>query len=207
MYTIYQHEFSFLLISEMAGIAVLIAAAIFSFPAVINAATFYDCATQISTLENALYETGDNIFHLNRIFYPPNTRTSRFARVTYVFLDEIGEEGDCNVTYIWAIGGFNFFQPPTLFMFNSLFFNYPNNDLTELRLELPDECRPLVQDNESSAACSCVHDSERLEILTQQVSALPSCMLQYVCYKGEYPKGPKPEEAHLACSWACVVVL
>lgn len=166
---------NFRILSAMAGLVLLISAVLLSFPAATDADTLDDCASQMSTLENALYETGDNIFQLNRIFFPPNTRTSRFARVTYVFLNEMGDEDDCNVTYVWAIGGFNFFQPPTLFMFNSLFFNYPNNDLTELKLELPVECRPLVQeDNESIATCSCVHDSERLEILTQQVSMAAS---------------------------------
>ena len=132
---------------------------------------FSDCATQMSTLENALYQSGDNIFQLNRIFYPPSMRTTRFITVTYTFLDQLGEEGGdgCNVTYIWAVGGFLFFQPPSLFEFNSLFFNYPDNNLTNVDLQLPHECRPLVQLNDSDV-CSCTLNSERLEILTQQVS-------------------------------------
>ena len=131
---------------------------------------FEDCDSQMSTLETALYETKDNIFELNKVFYPPSMRTSRFIRVTYIFLNRNGEDDGCNVTYIWAIGGFLFFQPPTLFQFNSLFFNYPNNDLTSVKLELPFPCRALIEADNKTTGCSCLRDSARLEILTQQVS-------------------------------------
>ena len=130
--------------------------------------TFEDCGTQLSVLETALYETGDNLLQLNRVFYPPSMRTSRFIRVTYIFNETGGDDG-CNVTYIWAIGGFLFFQPPTLFQLTSLFFNYPNNNLSDIYLKLPHECRALVQPNASTSVCSCSHDTESLDILTQQV--------------------------------------
>ena len=131
------------------------------------------CASQLEALENALYGTKDNLFELNSIFFPPSARTSRFIRVNYHFLDEAGEsdefDGGCLVTYIWAIGGFLFFQPPSLFRYNSLFFNYPNNNLTDLDLYLPYECQPLVL-GPNTTDCSCLHDAKKLEILTQQVS-------------------------------------
>ena len=78
------------------------------------------------------------------------------------------QDGLCNVTYIWAIGSFLFFQPPRVFMFNSLFFNYPNNDLTDLPLALPSECRPLIR-SEIDEECTCTVDSRLLDVLTQQV--------------------------------------
>ena len=131
---------------------------------------YKDCATKMSTLERALYETEGNIFQFNIVFYPPSMRTTRFIRVVYTFLNELGEDDGCNVTYIWAIGGFLFFQPPVLFMYNSLFFNYPNNNLTYINLKLPFECRSLIQADEAEDECSCVGNSQRLEVLTQQVS-------------------------------------
>ena len=125
-----------------------------------------DCSTMTS-LERALYVTGDNIFELNRVFYPPNKRTSRFIRVKYTLLNEMGEDDGCSVDYIWSIGILLFFQPPALFTYNSLYFNYPNNNLTQLSLKLPYECRSLI--NTSSSECSCIFDSQKLDVLTQQV--------------------------------------
>ena len=144
---------------------------IFSLVAVAELASYYsDCPIRLSTLERALFQTEDNLFELNRIFFPPSKRPSRFIRVTYRFLDEIDDQDGllCNVTYIWAIGSFLFFQPPRVFMFNSLFFNYPNNDLTDLPLVLPSECRPLIQ-SERDGECTCTADSQHLDVLTQQV--------------------------------------
>lgn len=149
-------------------VAILLASFITSLAAATSG--YGDCGTKLSTLESALYETGDNLYHLNSIFYPPSERTSRFIRVIYTFLNESGHVDGCNISYIWAIGGFLFFQPPTLFQVNSLFFNYPNNKLTTLFLKLPHECRPLIHANASHPKCSCLHDSEKLDILTQQVS-------------------------------------
>ena len=137
-----------------------------------NSSVFEDCATKFSTLEQALYETGDNQFELNRVFYPPSVRTSRFIRVNYTFLNENGEDDGCSIAYIWATGILLFFQPPAVFKYNSLYFNYPNNNLTALHLKLPYECRPLIRTTvtESGSMCSCVFDSQKLDILTQQVS-------------------------------------
>lgn len=134
--------------------------------------TFEDCHTDFNTLEQALYETGDNLFELNRIFYPPYQRTSRFIRVNYTFLNETGGDDGCSVAYIWAIGVLLFFQPPRLFTLNSLYFNYPNNNLTTLNLKLPYECRHLLDNSTNSTddTCSCLNDSRKLDILTQQVS-------------------------------------
>ena len=136
---------------------------------VLASARFEDCPTRLSVLETALYQTGNNLLELNEIFYPPNKQTSRFIRVEYSFQNEIGGLNDCNVSYIWAIGGFLLMQPPTIFQFTSLFFNYPNNDLEKLRLQLPYQCRPLI--NTSSSNCKCFGDNTHmLNVMTQQVS-------------------------------------
>lgn len=135
-----------------------------------NSSEFADCPSRLSTLERALYETGDNVYELNQAFYPPNARTSRFIRVSFTFLDEMGEEDGCTVTYYWAIGILLFFQPPSLFTYNSLYFNYANNNLDTLYLKLPYECRPLISLT-SNDECSCVVNSPQLDVLTQQVSS------------------------------------
>ena len=153
------------------------------FAAIISVATatnstYQGCPTKFSILEHALYETGDNAFELNRVFYPPSARTSRFIRVKYTFLNEVGEDDGCSIAYIWAIGILLFFQPPRLFTYNSLYFNYPNNNLTTINLKLPYECRPLININKSESdtkMCSCILDSHKLDILTQQVSTCGIC--------------------------------
>ena len=128
---------------------------------------YSDCASNLGTLERALYGIESNLFELNRIFFPPSLRPTRFVRVEYTFLNGENEKEDCNVTYIWAIGGVLFLQPPALFKLNSLFFYYPNNELSTLYLKLPIECITLI--NGTDGVCSCMHDSQMLDILTQQV--------------------------------------
>ena len=132
-----------------------------------NATDYSDCATNLFTLERALYETGNNSFELNRIFFPPSLLPTRFVRVNYNFTSKDNETDNCDVTYIWAVGGALFLQPPTLFKFTSLFFYYPNNELTVLSLKLPFECIQLITGMDET--CNCSHDSHMLDILTQQV--------------------------------------
>ena len=128
---------------------------------------FSDCESNLGTLERALFETGGNLFELNRVFFPPSLLTTRFIRVNYTFIDENELETCTNVTYIWAIGQVLFMQPPTLFKINSMFFYYPSNDLTTLSLWLPIECIGLI--NGTDGECSCINDSHMLDVLTQQV--------------------------------------
>jgi hypothetical protein len=124
-----------------------------------------DCATNLRTLEEALYESKSNLFELNRVFYPPSVPTTRVVRVNYTFGDEL--DACSNVSYIWAVGEFLFLQPPTLFQYTSLFFYYPNYELTTLSIQLPIECIWLI--NGTDGECSCKNGSHMLNILTQQV--------------------------------------
>ena len=149
----------------------------------VSATNFSDCPTSLTTLEEALYRTEDNLLQLNRIFFPSSSRTSRFIRVLYSFRDNpnIIEDDNChNVSFIWAIGSYLFFQPPRVFYFTSLFFNYPNNDLTNLLLVLPSECKPLVFDKE----CTCRLElrPELLDTLTQQVRTYMPSLYFYTKY-------------------------
>ena len=118
-----------------------------------------DCATSLSALENDLYCTSGNRLNLNRYFFPPREEAVPFAKVTYHF------EGGCNVTYLWAVGGFLLIQPPSIFAYTSLlFFHTRRRDFT-LHLSLPQECTPLV-----NSQCSCESkDNNPLDVLSQQV--------------------------------------
>ena len=132
------------------------------------ATDFSDCAENIATLENALYDSGFNLLQLHKTFVPASTLPARFTKVTYSFFNQDKQFDDCNVTYVWAIGGFLFFQPPAVFRLTSLNFYYPNHQLEDFSLRLPYECRGLV--NASGGNCSCYGDThEVLDILTQQV--------------------------------------
>ena len=104
------------------------------------------------------------------------TRSSRFIQVTYSFFNESNELDGCNVTYVWSVGQVLFLYPPTIFKYTSLYFNYPNNNLEFLYIQLPYECRGLVNSS-SGGECSCPDISSILKVLTQQVCKIASSML------------------------------
>ena len=100
---------------------------------------YSNCSTDISVLEKALFSS-KNMVQLNRIFYPPRESTTRFIIVKYEFKDT-----DCEVRYIWAMGGFLLIQPPRIFRLTSLYFStLANNLIYIMNLTLPTECWPLV---------------------------------------------------------------
>ena len=134
-------------------------------------ASFEDCATNILTVQNAIFdENGYNSYQLNLIFFPASAPSSRFIRVVYSFFNENNELDGCNVTYVWSIGEVLLAEPPTIFKYLSLYFNYPNNRLDFLYMRLPYECRGLVNTS-SGDECSCENKSDDiLEAVTQQVS-------------------------------------
>ena len=137
-----------------------------------NASSYHDCHTKKTVLLKALFETKENLYELDRIFIPERVSTSRYIKVKYTFLDSDDVEGNCSVTYIWAIGGFLLVQPPKVFQFTSLLFSTPANNLEYLNLTLPYECRPLVNESMDGENCSCAGDTRRntvLDRVTQQV--------------------------------------
>ena len=135
-----------------------------------SSAQYENCTTRLSVLERALYETDSNERSLNEAFFPPGQETSRYIKVTYKFLTDDG----CEVSYIWSIGGFLLIQPPSVFRFTSLFFSVPANDLTEVNLSLPSQCRLLASEGED-CRCNNSEESKNLDILTQQVSTDEYC--------------------------------
>ena len=125
---------------------------------------FTNCHKDITVLQRALYRA-ENIKEMNDIFYPPRVTPSRFIKVTYKF-----DKHDCNVTYIWAIGGFLLMQPPKIFQLTSLYFSTIANHLTDLVIYLPEQCWPLVRTEGREENCTCRHEDDHiLDILTQQV--------------------------------------
>ena len=129
--------------------------------------SYAGCATKRPVLLRALFETGDNLIELDRIFYPERDLPSRFITVNYHFLDSDGSKDDCEVTYYWASGGFLLLQPPTIFIYTSLLFSHPANTLTDMNLALPYDCRELVMNVTEDGNCSCINPV--LDRLTQQV--------------------------------------
>ncbi len=126
--------------------------------------------TLLSELEFALYNTDSNEQQLNQAFFPPRKATSRYIMVMYDFKDENGMTDTCNVKYVWAIGGFLLIEPPTIFKLLSLLFSYPANDITDITITLPNECRQIVNSLDDGT-CSCKNlSNSNLDILTQQVS-------------------------------------
>ena len=84
--------------------------------------------------------------------------------VTYNFTPEDGFYDDsnmCSVTYVWA-------RTPSISQFLSLLFNFPVNNLTDITLTLPHQCRGLM--STASSSCSCLDEGSILDILTQQVN-------------------------------------
>ncbi len=135
-------------------------------------AQYENCTVKLSVLEKALYETDSNERSLNKAFFPPRQETSRYITVTYRFLtdDKDGSYDDCYVSYIWTIGGFLIIQPPNIFKFTSLLFSTPANDVDELTLTLPSQCRELAGIGDKCSCDSQKNHSLNLDILSQQVS-------------------------------------
>ena len=149
---------------------------------VVEATDYTNCHKSLIVLERALFETEGNLQNLSKIFFPPRKLPTAFVRVNYHFLDELGDEmneNNCTVKYVWALGGFLLVQPPKVFRFTSLFFNNKVDDLNDLTLTLPFECREIVT-NSSTETCSCKdEDKNLLDVLTQQVIFFVMVFKQY----------------------------
>jgi len=135
-----------------------------------NSSRYKDCPYDLLTLERALYETTGNKLNLTNTFYPSRKTSTAFVKVIYRFMDEEGGfPDDCSVKFVWTTGGFLLVQSPSIFRFTSLFFGNEVDDLNELYLSLPFECRPLVQ-YEGNGSCSCMgKENDAMDVLTQQV--------------------------------------
>ncbi len=134
------------------------------------ASPYADCKDNFSTLERALFETGDNRFQIISTFYPARERVLLYAKVFYYFCDKITATEQINCTepqeWRWTTGSFYFVQAPSVLRFTSLFFVYPQGRIGELNITLPAECK-----NVSKTRKDIDRGREgKLEILTQRVS-------------------------------------
>ena len=140
-----------------------------------GAEDFTKCGTDRSVLLKALFTTEDNLYQMDRVFSPARKPSSRYIRVNYFFIDNSTgvKNENCNVSYIWALGGFLLIQPPSIFEFTSLLFSIPVNNLEALNITLPGECNVLV-DVDENGTCTCGR-REILDRLTQQVNKMVTC--------------------------------
>lgn len=126
----------------------------------------------LESLAQALYSTKHNILHLTSVFYPPRQPGVNFLQVMYSFENATGDLDGCDVTYIWAKGGFMLIQPPSVLQYTSLFFSHNVNPNYHLDLRLPNACRHLVTNNgtNNGSECSCNQEEDDiLDMLTHQV--------------------------------------
>ena len=129
----------------------------------------------LTSLAKQLNCNGSNVLNMSSAFFPPLQAGAKFLTVTYFFDDD--DDDNCNVSYIWAEGGFLLVQPPWIFQFTSLFFNHVVNAHYDPRLylTLPGTCKEqLVQVNDtgmSTGNCSCKETKrdDLLLMLTHQV--------------------------------------
>ena len=129
------------------------------------------CRT-LKSIGQALYNGEGNILNLTRVFYPPRQAGANFLQVLYDFENDEGEVDGCNVTYIWAKGGFMLIQPPSILQYTSLFFSHNFNTKYKVYLRLPSACRHLVMNTSmADSECSCDREEDDLlDMLTHQVS-------------------------------------
>jgi hypothetical protein len=123
---------------------------------------YTNCASNYTTLENALFNTGDNIYRLTTTFFPPHVDNPLYVTVTYTFSDMNFNE---SIQYIWSTASLYLTIEPRTIRFLSLFFCYVEDDrIVDLELELPSECYSTdFTENQASNA------SNFLFVLTQRV--------------------------------------
>ena len=115
------------------------------------------CDQCYQTLASFLVNTSDNLYQLQRAFFPPKKTPSVFVTVTYNY----SSPNISNTTvWFWSAGIFYFYQPLRVFQFTSLFFGNPNSRRNNVTLTLPPDCANAPD--------------EFMELLTQLVS---TCVL------------------------------
>ena len=117
------------------------------------------CDQCYQTLASFLVNTSDNLYQLQRAFFPPKKTPSVFVAVTYTY----SSPNISNQIWFWSAGIFYFYQPLQVFQFTSLFFGNPNWRRNNVTLTLP-------------ASCANAPD-EFMELLTQLVS---TCVLPHL---------------------------
>ncbi len=132
---------------------------------------YADCKDNFTTLERALFETGDNRFQIISTFYPARESVLLYAHANYYFCENITATEQINCTepeeWRWTTGSFYFVQAPSVLRFTSLFFVYPEGRIGELSIHLPAECKDVSRTRQGHGPG---RQEGMLEILTQRVS-------------------------------------
>ena len=126
--------------------------------AVLGQEEYTNCTSNYTVLENAVFNTGDNIYQLTTTFFPPNVGNPLYVNVNYTF-SNMNE----SVQYIWSSASLYLTIEPRTISFLSLFFCYvEENRIVKLEIELPSQCKNLTENRASNA-------SNFLFVLTQRV--------------------------------------
>ena len=143
------------------------------------------CDECYQTLASCLVNTNDNLYQLQRAFFPPPKKTpSVFVAVTYSY----NHPNISDQIWFWSAGIFYFYQPLRVFQFTSLFFGNPNWRRNNVTLTLP-------------AHCANAPD-EFMELLTQMVST--RVYIHYLKIWNMYLKVLRL--AFTACAQTCLVL-
>ena len=123
------------------------------------------CDRCYQTLASFLVNTSNNLYQLQRAFFPPNRAPSVFVTVTYSYtsnLNNVSNHSDIgntsSHTWYWSTGVFYLFQPPQVFQFTSLLFGIPYFRTGNVTVVLPEDCKNAPQPH--------------MESLTQMVSVV-----------------------------------
>jgi hypothetical protein len=115
------------------------------------------CRDCYAELVRAVFGNDDNVFSLNKAFFPTRTNPAEFIVITYRFKNE---SMDKSVVWFWTAQSSYLLHPLHTFQFLSLFFGKPEAFYTQ-------EADVTL----NATDCSGVDDTH-LELLTQRVSIL-----------------------------------
>jgi hypothetical protein len=114
------------------------------------------CCDCYAELVRAVLGNDDNVFSLNKAFFPPETNPAEFIVITYCFMNESMKE---SAVWFWTEQPSYLLHPLHIFQFLSLFFGKPEAFYTQ-------------EANITLNATDCWGvDDTHLELLTQRVSA------------------------------------
>ena len=120
------------------------------------------CAECYSALVLQVTGRDENMFHLQKAFFPPDTASPLFVTVYYQYGDRSYNcsnstaEDDSTQVWFWSSTLFHMFQPIHVFQFTSLLFSDWEDHSSEVCVMLDPECIDA--------------EREHMRLLTQRVS-------------------------------------
>ena len=124
--------------------------------------TYANCSTNFTVLENALFETSDNIFQMTTTYFHPNEKNPLYVDVYYNFFSNSSTEAH----YILSASALYFIvQPPALVYLSQFYSDIREKRQADLTVHLPADCAKLANDTSSKK-------ENFLFVLTQRVSCI-----------------------------------